>query len=293
MSGPRTGLLAGGAVLTFVGSTYASFLLNKADKVTTSGDRLPSAEERVAKYDDISKVYDSKISMDETMMGMWLLRRFLVGGNAAGDVLEVAAGTGRNYPYYQSTCKSLTITDASKPMLEVAVDVGKQKGLAVPISMAVKARAEDLRSALGGRKFDTVVDTFGLCSFEDPVEALRQMQACCEPEGGKILLLEHGKSSWLPWLTKILDNQAVQHATNWGCVWNRDIERIVEESGLKVESLHTFHFGTTYYIIGRPGAQYHRREEANVTATSVARRHSKNSARPSCCSCHGHGSSAK
>lgn len=49
------------------------------------------------------------------------------------------------------------------------------------------------------------VDTFGLCSFEDPAVALKEMQRCCRP-GGKVLLLEHGRSSW-GWLNTILDAQ--------------------------------------------------------------------------------------
>jgi methyltransferase OMS1 len=38
-----------------------------------------------------------------------------------GDVLEVAAGTGRNLPYYRyGDISSLTLADISPPMLEVA-----------------------------------------------------------------------------------------------------------------------------------------------------------------------------
>ena len=31
--------------------------------------------------------------------------------------------------------------------------------------------------------FDTVVDTFGLCSFDDPVAVLKEMQRVCKPDG--------------------------------------------------------------------------------------------------------------
>ena len=95
------------------------------------------------------------------------------------------------------------------------------------------------------------MDTFGLCSFEDPVEALRQMQRCCKP-GGKVLLLEHGRSASWQWLSDILDRDAPAHAAKWGCIWNRDIAAIAKESGLAIEYMSTWHFGTTYYIVGRP-----------------------------------------
>jgi methyltransferase OMS1 len=101
-----------------------------------------------------------------------------------------------------------------------------------------------------GSSFDTVVDTFGLCSFEDPAAALRQMAAALAP-GGTLLLLEHGRSHYA-FLNGILDRGAAAHATSWGCEWNRDIAAVVAAAaaaaGLEVVTLRRFHFGTTYYI---------------------------------------------
>jgi methyltransferase OMS1 len=99
--------------------------------------------------------------------------------------------------------------------------------------------------------FDTVVDTFGLCSYNDPVKVLKEMNRVCKPDG-KILLLEHGRSKSWNFITNYLDKNAERHAKNWGCVWNRDLDEIVEEAGLKLETLHTWHFGTTYYMVCRP-----------------------------------------
>jgi ubiquinone/menaquinone biosynthesis C-methylase UbiE len=44
------------------------------------------------------------------------------------------------------------------------------------------------------RSFDTVVDTFGLCSYDDPVAVLKEMARCCKGDG-TILLIEHGKGA--------------------------------------------------------------------------------------------------
>jgi hypothetical protein len=122
------------------------------------------------------------------------------------------------------------------------------------LAAAVKTPAEGLEGAMNGRRFDTVVDTFGLCSFEDPVAALVAMQKVCKPGTGKVLLLEHGRSSWCTWLNDlVLDERAAEHAADWGCVWNRDIEGIVAKAGLEVVERSTYHFGTTYYIVAKPG----------------------------------------
>ncbi|TDH69948.1 hypothetical protein CCR75_007565 [Bremia lactucae] len=93
-------------------------------------------------------------------------------------------------------------------------------------------------------QFDTVVDTFGLCSMDDPAHALKEMQRVCKKTSGRILLLEHGQSSFA-WLSGILDKFADLHAQKWGCHWNRDIVALLDQAGLEVETMHRFHFGTT------------------------------------------------
>ena len=116
--------------------------------------------------------------------------------------------------------------------------------------------------------FDAVVDTFGLCSFEDPVAALREMSRVCRgkkkkkknagsgdaPGSGKIYLLEHGRSDW-DWVSNILDKHADPHAKRWGCYWNRDILAIVREAGLEIESVARYHLGTTYVIVATPPSE--------------------------------------
>ncbi|CAG9572132.1 conserved hypothetical protein [Leishmania major strain Friedlin] len=98
--------------------------------------------------------------------------------------------------------------------------------------------------------FDTVVDMFGLCSFDDPVRALRELSRVCKP-GGKLLLIEHGKGHSTR-VNNHLDKWAPQHAKSWGCWWNRDIRRVIRLSGLSVEKWESKHFGTSHYIIAKP-----------------------------------------
>ena len=96
--------------------------------------------------------------------------------------------------------------------------------------------------------YDSVVDTFGLCSVRDPVKALEEMKRVVKPNG-LILLLEHGKSSNYTWINNALDKTTCDHAKRWGCFWNRDIKDIILKAGLEPSQISTHHFGTTQAII--------------------------------------------
>ena len=154
---------------------------------------------------------------------------------------------------------------------EENADAAASKSAGLPASVEVRV-ADAANTGFEPRSFDTVVDTFGLCSFEDPVAALREMARVCRSEevvedederraasegggggGGRIFLLEHGRSASHAWLSNILDHFAAAHAERWGCYWNRDILALVREAGLEVVEARTFHLGTTHWIVAKPG----------------------------------------
>lgn len=117
--------------------------------------------------------------------------------------------------------------------------------LEIPSPPAMDGKAGD---ASGG-KYDTVIQTMGLCSADDPVALLKSLGNCVKEEEGQILLLEHGRGNW-EWLNRILDNFAEGHAKEFGCWWNRDLRAIVKESGLDIVDMHAvwWHGGTTWWI---------------------------------------------
>ena len=205
---------------------------------------------RIETFQKIAYSYDEGIEKDELVMGINLLRRALLYFHAKGTVLEVGAGTGRNIGYYPSAVRKILLTDSSDKMLLKAkeklskLSSDKRERYDIIVADASNLQYDD-------NSFDTIVDTFGLCSFDDPVAVLKELKRVCKADG-KILLLEHGRSRSFVGLSNYLDKHSERHAKNWGCVWNRDIASIVESSGLEVDKLDTWHFGTTYYIVCKP-----------------------------------------
>ena len=96
-------------------------------------------------------------------------------------------------------------------------------------------------------KFDTILQTMGLCSTANPVQTLQHLGTLVNADSGRILLLEHGRSHY-DWLNRLLDNSAPSHADKFGCWWNKNIGQIVEQSGLEVVRMKRYHFGTTWWF---------------------------------------------
>jgi methyltransferase OMS1 len=204
-----------------------------------------SAASRQEIFDQGAFSYDNEIGTDELVMGLLLMRRFLLR-NAKGKVLETAAGSGRNIKYYPSKC-AVTMIDSSPKMLAIAAKKVKDLNGDQRKKFCCYTTSNDSTLPFDDRSFDTVVDTFGLCSYEDPVEGLKEMSRVLKP-GGSMLLLEHGRSHY-EFLNTILDNSAYKHAKRWGCWFNRDMDTIFEEAGLNIRTQYRFHFGTTWYVI--------------------------------------------
>jgi hypothetical protein len=100
-------LIAAGA-FTFGSSTLIGFILSQKNPEGRKVE-MPDANSRMSTYDVIAQSYDSMVGWDENVMGMWLLRKWLVKPNARGEVLEVATGTGRNLSLYQEVRKLISL----------------------------------------------------------------------------------------------------------------------------------------------------------------------------------------
>ncbi|KAI0378905.1 hypothetical protein F5Y04DRAFT_136541 [Hypomontagnella monticulosa] len=86
------------------------------------------------------------------------------------------------------------------------------------------------------QKYDTIIQTFGLCSVRDPMLLLSNLASAVQPDTGRIVLLEHGRS-WWELVNGLLDRSARQHFERFGCWWNRDIELVVRAAERAVPGL--------------------------------------------------------
>ncbi|KAI1074801.1 hypothetical protein F5B20DRAFT_427155 [Whalleya microplaca] len=199
-------------------------------------------------------------------------------GTAQGKEKEKAAGKGKGSDDAdEAAMLSFTGLDISPPMLDIALTRLRQivpymadqipkkpkfTTLASPsssptsdttaaltlASQKLRILQSDAQTSLppppppsSSGKYDTIIQTFGLCSVRDPVQLLRAMAGALQPETGRIVLLEHGRSYW-DLVNGLLDRSARGHFERFGCWWNRDLEAVVEAARAEVPGLEVVAF---------------------------------------------------
>jgi ubiquinone/menaquinone biosynthesis C-methylase UbiE len=203
------------------------------------------ADRRLARY------WDTHASRYDRAMDFWDRRLFgdsrpWACGRAAGDVLEVAIGTGRNLPYYPDRVR-LTGVDWSPSMLGIAAE------LAARLGRQVHLRPGDARALeFPAQSFDTVVCTLGLCAVPDDRRAIAEMARVLRP-GGCLLLVDHVAASSpvlrsLQWLyERISVPLAGEHFLRRPLPHVRDL-------GFQIEHAERFHLGIVERVAARkPG----------------------------------------
>lgn len=139
---------------------------------------------RAARYwEEAAPRYDRMIGLFERVL--FGGGREWVSSQAEGEVLEIAAGTGRNLGHYPPQVE-LTVTDFSGPMLDIARSRARALGREGAELRVMDAGALDFPDG----RFDTVVCTLGLCSVPDDRRAVGEMARVLR-RGGLLLLLEH------------------------------------------------------------------------------------------------------
>jgi ubiquinone/menaquinone biosynthesis C-methylase UbiE len=185
--------------------------------------------------------YDRQISFFE---------RILFGGGrewvcsqAAGEVLELAAGTLRNLPHYPEGV-SLTAVELSPEMLAIgrerAEEIGREADLRIGDVQELEFEDES---------FDTVVCTLGLCTIPDPRKAVAEALRVLRP-GGRLILLEHVRSPSLPVRTieRMLDPISVRFQADH---LTREPLEYLGAEGFEVERLERSKWGIVERVRAR------------------------------------------
>ena len=179
----------------------------------------------------------------EILFGVAKQRKKLFA-RASGDVLDVGCGYGMNFPYLTHK-KSITGVDFSHVMLDKAREA--VRGMSIKADLR-EGDAEALQ--FPDNSFDTVISTLSTCSFFNPILALREMRRVCKPHG-KILLIEHGRSTW-GWVGKYQDNHVDQQIEQGGCRWNQEPQELVKEAGLSIQHATRTLLGIFHTMIVSP-----------------------------------------
>lgn len=195
------------------------------------------------KYDRNARFYDA---MDRMVRGRW---RAKVIGQAAGRVLEIGVGTGKNLPFYDPEVTTELIgIDPSPGMLARA----RTKPSRVRAELR-EMDAQDLHFA--DDSFDTVVATCVFCTVPDPVRGLREAGRVCR-RTGRILLLEHVRVD-RPVVGTFMDALDPFVAAAIGTHINRQTVENVRRAGLVVDEVESVHGDLVKLIHARPDARAH------------------------------------
>jgi SAM-dependent methyltransferase len=154
---------------------------------------------------------------------------------AAGEVLEIGAGTGRNLPLYRTATRVVAL-EPGPGMRARATQAVRAAQVAVEV---VDGTAEDL--PFPDAAFDTVVASLVLCTVPDLAQTLAEAHRVLRP-GGTLRFYQHVRAGD-PRLARWQDR--LERPWGWlagGCHPNRDVVAAIAAAGFRVLELDRFDF---------------------------------------------------
>ena len=170
-------------------------------------------------------IYDKMLASEEKKF-LGAIRAEMLK-DVSGKVLEIGAGTGANFPYYQPGAH-VTAIEPDPYMLQRAQKRVSEANTDIELQQVA---AEEL--PFPDASFDFVIDTLVLCSVRDPRKVLAEIKRVLKP-GGELRLYEHVR-----YKNPIgaLSQDVISPAWQWfgaGCHPNRDTGRFVRDAGFEV-----------------------------------------------------------
>lgn len=178
--------------------------------------------------------------------GLYKKRQQLLEG-ISGNILEVGAGTGANFPIYTKDCTVLACEPA-KHMFKRAKSLVEEQDFQAKIEVIhTGIGSPDLEKHIPAQGLDAIVCALVLCTIPYPEQAIDQMLSWLKPEG-KLYVLEHihpHQSS----------KQKIFNLVNpiWttfseGCQLNRPTDKLLKATALKPLEEHYFGGTVPFYM---------------------------------------------
>ncbi|HTP10137.1 MAG TPA: class I SAM-dependent methyltransferase [Anaerolineae bacterium] len=219
-------------------------LMTETRKADVNLHRFISDERWRHIHDAAAPDYKSGEWVRENVFGVGRMRRDLFA-LAAGSVLDVGCGYGGNFKYLTNATR-ITGVDVSSVMLEMA------RAQTHRLDLEVDLREGDVEHLdFPDHTFDAVISALATCSYLNPIAALREMKRVCKPDG-RLLLLEHGRSSW-ELIGHFQDRAVAGSIQRGGCRVNQEPQQIIQAAGLKITSAHRSLIGIFHVIQVSPG----------------------------------------
>ena len=164
---------------------------------------------------------------------------------AKGVVLEIGIGSGLNIPFYnRNNIRKIIGLDPSEELNFLANKVAKKNNIEIDF---IISGAEDI--ALPDNSVDTILITYTLCTIPDLDNSMAEMKRVLKSDG-KFIFCEHGiapDQNIVKWQSRI---NPIWKAIMGGCNINRNIPKIISDSGFHITNITEMYLPSTPKIVG-------------------------------------------
>ena len=171
--------------------------------------------------------YELQMRAGERRVGP--MRRRLLA-ELAGDVVEIGAGTGANFPYYGPGARVIALEPDPHMLRRAQARLAALGATNIDVQ---RAPAESL--PFSDASFDVAVATLMLCTVNDLPVSLAELRRVLRP-GGRLVFIEHVRASGFPGRVHDL----IQPVWGWcsaGCHINRHTEAAMVDAGFAFDEI--------------------------------------------------------